>query len=81
MSKRPTLIELEQKIEELTEALQRERADAVNLRRRTEEERSQMADFYKAMVVQELLPALDNLDRALVHIPKEHADHDYVKGV
>ena len=81
MSKKPTIAELEQKISELTEALQRERADAINLRRRTEEERSQMADFYKAMVVRELLPALDNLDRALQHIPKEHADHDYVKGI
>ncbi len=81
MAKKPTLAELEQKIAELTEALQRERADAMNIRRRVEEERSQMAGFYKAMVVRELLPALDNLERALKHAPKDLADHDYVKGV
>jgi len=81
MPKKPTLAELEQKIAELTEALQRERADALNVRRRTEEERAQLADFYKAMILRELLPALDNLERALKHIPKDLAGHDYVKGI
>jgi molecular chaperone GrpE len=81
MSKRPTLKELEQKVSDLTEALQRERADAQNLRRRTEEERSKMAGFYKAMTVQELLPAIDNLERAIKHTPKDLKDQDYVKGV
>jgi molecular chaperone GrpE len=81
MSKKPTIKDLEQKIAELTEALQRERADAQNLRRRTEEERSKMAEFYKALIVQEMLPALDNLERAMKHTPKDLKDHDYVKGV
>lgn len=81
MSKKPKIEELEQKIAGLTEALQRERADAINVRRRTEGERTQLAGFYKAMVVRELLPALDNLERALKHTPKELASSDYVKGV
>lgn len=81
MSKKPTLAELEQKISELTEALQRERADAVNLRRRVEEERAAMGDYHKAAIIRELLPAIDNLERALVHTPKDLRDHDYVKGV
>src|SRR3954453_22011083 len=81
MSKKPTIAELEQKIAELTEALQRERADALNLKRRTDEERTKLAEFYKAMTVQELLPAIDNLERALQHTPKDLKDHDYVKGV
>ena len=81
MSKKPTLKELEQKVGELTEALQRERADAENLRRRTQEEKSRLGEFYKAMVVQELLPALDNLERAFKHVPKDLKDHEYVKGV
>jgi molecular chaperone GrpE len=81
MSKKPTLAELQQKIGELTEALQRERADAENLRRRTQEEKSRLGEFYKAMVIQELLPALDNLERAFKHSPKELKNNDYVKGV
>jgi molecular chaperone GrpE len=81
MSKKPTIKELEQKVAELTDALLRERADATNLRRRADEEKARLGGFYKAMVVQELLPALDNLDRALKHTPKDLKDHDYVKGV
>lgn len=73
--------DLEQKIAELTEALQRERADSINLRRRTEEDRAQLVNVHKAMVVRELLPALDDLERALKHTPKDLKDHDYVKGV
>jgi len=64
MSKKPNLKDLEQQVVELTEALQRERADSMNVRRRTDEERAQLGDFYKAMILRELLPALDNLDRA-----------------
>jgi molecular chaperone GrpE len=81
MSKKPTLAELQQKIDELTEALLRERADAINVRRRAEEDRIKLAGFYKAKVLRDLLPALDNLERALNHVPKDLADHDYVKGV
>ena len=81
MSKKPTIKELEDKIAELTQALQRERADVENLRRRTQEEKSRLGEFYKAMVVQELLPALDNLERAMKHTPKDLKGHDYAKGV
>jgi molecular chaperone GrpE len=80
-NKKPNLKELEQEVEELTNALQRERADSINLRRRVEEDRSKLADVYKASVVRDLLPALDNLERALKHAPKGLKDHDYVKGV
>jgi molecular chaperone GrpE len=75
------LEELEKQVSELTEALQRERADSINLRRRVDEDRSKLGEVYKAAVVRELLPALDNLDRALKHVPKDHLDHDYVKGI
>ena len=80
-NKADSLEELNQQIKELTEALQRERADAVNLRRRTEEERAQLANYYKALVIKQLLPVIDNLGRARQHVPKELADNDYVKGV
>lgn len=81
MSKKPTIQDLQQQIGDLTEALQRERADAMNVRRRAEEDRLKLAGFYKATILNALLPALDNLERALKHAPKDIADHDYVKGV
>jgi len=73
--------ELEQRIAELTDALQRERADAMNVRRRSEEERAGMASFYKSLVVKDLLPVIDNFERALKHVPKDLAGNDYIKGV
>lgn len=81
MSKKVKPADLQKKIDELTEALQRERADAVNVRRRAEQQRTQLGEFYKAMVVRNLLPAMDNLDRALKHVPKDLDGNDYVKGV
>jgi len=70
-----------QQIAELTSALQHERADAINVRRRSEEDRTKLAGFYKAMVVRELLPAIDNLERALKHTPKDLVDSDYARGL
>lgn len=81
MTKKDQQSELEQKIAELTDALQRERADAMNVRRRSEEEKASMASYYKAYVVRELLPVIDNFERALKHVPKELQENDYIKGV
>lgn len=72
---------LEQQIGELTDALQRERADVINIRRRHDEQMGSLKNMIKAQVVRELLPAIDNLERALKHTPKDLESHDYVKGV
>ena len=81
MSKKPTVEELEQNIADLTDALQRERADAMNVRRRSEEDRAKMGSFYKANVVQQLLPVIDNFERALKHVPKELEGNAYIQGI
>ena len=81
MSKKPTLKDLEHKVAELTEALQRERADSDNIRRRHEEQIGGLKNLVKANVVRELLPVIDNFERALKHVPKELEKNDYVKGV
>ncbi|HUD05698.1 MAG TPA: nucleotide exchange factor GrpE [Candidatus Saccharimonadales bacterium] len=72
---------LEQQIKELTDALQRERADSHNLRRRTEEERAKLGDLYKASIIRTLLPAIDSFERAAKHTPKELMNNDYIKGI
>ena len=73
--------DLEQQIAELTEALQRERADAINIRRRHDEQLASLRVSTKAQVVADLLPIIDNFERALKHVP-EHLQHeDYIKGV
>jgi molecular chaperone GrpE len=55
---------------QLTEALQRERADAVNLRRRHDEQIASLRSTVKASVVKDLLPIIDNFERALKHLPE-----------
>lgn len=72
---------LQQKVDELTTALQHERADAENMRRRHDEQYSKIQTTVKANVVRQLLPVIDNLERALTHTPKELETNDYVKGV
>lgn len=72
---------LEQQVAELTDALQRERADATNIRRRHDEQVAGLKDIVKATVVRDLLPVIDNFERALKHVPKELANNDYIKGV
>lgn len=71
----------QQKIDELTEALQRERADAMNLRRRHEDQIAGLRATIKASVVKDLLPIIDNFERALKHVPADLVENDYVKGV
>lgn len=81
MPKKLTLAELQQQVAELTDALQRERADAVNLRRRHDEQMAAVKDLVKISVVEELLPVIDNFERSLQHVSKDMENNDFVKGV
>ena len=74
-------LKLQQKVDELTEALQRERADSVNIRRRHEDQIASLQDMIKATVVKDLLPVIDNFERALKHTPKNLENDDFVKGI
>ena len=60
---------------------QQERADAINIRRRHEEEIIGLRTRLKADVVRDLLPVIDNFERALKHVPADLTDNDFVKGV
>jgi molecular chaperone GrpE len=79
--KDPEIEALQQQLSELTEALQRERADAMNIRRRHEEQIAGLKNMIKANVVRDLLPVIDNFERGLKHVPKELESDDYIKGV
>lgn len=72
---------LEQKLEQLTADLQRERADFANFRRRSEEERKELFSLAKADVMKHILPVLDNMGRALSGMTSDLKDHAWAKGV
>jgi molecular chaperone GrpE len=69
------------KVAELTEDLKRIQADFVNYKRRAEEDQIRSANSGKYVVVQQLLPVLDNVLRAINHAPEDLKDNEYVKGV
>jgi len=75
------VVSLERQIAELTEALQRERADTINIRRRHDEQVAGLKNIIKASVVRNLLPVVDNFERALKHVPEDLKGNDYIKGV
>jgi molecular chaperone GrpE len=77
----PEVQALEDQVAQLTAALQRERADAQNLRRRHEEQIGSLSTSAKANVVKALLPVIDNFERALKHVPEDLTGNDYIKGV
>ena len=81
MAKKVTFKELQTQVDDLTNALKHERADAINIRRRHEEEISSLRTRLKSNVVSDLLPVIDNFERALKHVPKDLEGNDYIKGV
>ncbi len=81
MSKKPTIADLQQQIADLTDALQRERADVSNVRRQHDAQLATLKNHVKAGVITDLLPVIDNFERALKHVPKDLDGNDFVKGV
>jgi len=71
----------EQRIADLQDKWQRAAADLVNLRRRTEQDKDDVQRFASMMLVQELLPVLDNFERAVATIPGNLAMLTWVHGV
>ncbi len=70
-----------EKAEEYLARWQRAQADFINYKRRTEAERQEFNSFASANFARAVLPVLDDLERALDHVPPEHADSDWVQGV
>ncbi len=73
--------------EELTKAeanlagWQREQADFANFKRRSEQEREELTRFVNAGLLLELLPVLDDLERALEHVPAKLSGAAWIDGV
>lgn len=71
----------DEKIAELTADLQRIRADFENYRKRVDEEKSAARIIGAEKATLEMLPVIDNIERAIGHTPQEICEHAWVKGV
>lgn len=73
--------ELEQQLGELTLDLQRTRADFENYRKRVEIEKVQAREAGKTAAIVKLLPTIDNIERAIAHVPEELKDNAWAQSV
>lgn len=72
---------LRKQVEELQERCLRAQADFDNFRRRTRQEKEEFAKYASSKLVEQLLPVLDNFERALAS-SKESRDFDsLLKGI
>src|SRR3989344_5834207 len=69
--KKHDLLKKDQKHQELEERLKRTMADYQNLERRIEEERKLLSKLSAMLLVEKLLPVLDNLENAQSHLKDE----------
>lgn len=60
---------------------QRAQADFINYKRRSEQEKADMAQFASSVLVQSLLPVLDDFERAFVSIPPKLEKMSWVEGI
>lgn len=81
MAKSKKQIELEQKLGEITEDLQRVQADFVNYKRRAEEDQRRAVAIGREGTIAALLPTIDNIERALTHVPDELKSHEFIKAL
>ena len=60
---------------------QRAQADYLNYKRRSEQEREEISQFANSILILNLLPILDDWERALASIPEDQASLSWVEGV
>jgi molecular chaperone GrpE len=75
------LSEQQQKIIELTQDLQRTRADFENFAKRSELEKKSAREAGQASAILKLLPVIDNIERSIAYVPDELKDDKWAQGV
>ncbi len=75
------LAEARRQAEEYLDQWRRTAADFANFRKRKERELAEFEQRANERLIARLLPILDDLQRALEHVPEEFRDHEWVEGV
>lgn len=74
-------LDLQAKIDELTNDLQRTRADFENYRKHTEQEIASASSQAEKRVINRLLPTIDIIDQAIAQLPAELKNNTWANGV
>jgi molecular chaperone GrpE len=80
-SLREALDEERTRAEGLLANWQRVQADFINYKRRSEQERDESRNLGRSVFILALLPVLDDLERALAHVPKRLVETPWVDGI
>jgi len=75
------LAEAKEKAESNLVNWQRTQADFINYKRRSQQEKEDVKQFANSVLICNLLPVLDDLERALKSVPEEMAELPWVEGV
>jgi len=75
------LAEEKTRAEEYLANWQRAQADFVNYKRRSEQEREEFGRFANATLMFNLLPSLDDIERALASLPGKLTNLTWVDGI
>ena len=81
MTKSKKQLELEQQVGELTQDLQRMRADFENYRKRVDAEKQNEREIGKTQGVLRLLPIIDTIELAISHAPEDIIENKWAIGV
>lgn len=74
-------VDLNKKLEEMTEMAKRTMADLHNLKRRQEDERRLIITMANVDLIRTLLPILDNFERAITHTPEAIKNDQWIQGI
>ncbi len=72
----------DQKLTEYLDGWKRAQADLINYKREEKERLEQFKSYIGLEIIKKIvIPALDDLDRAVENIPNELSEHNWVKGL
>ena len=80
-SLKKALAEEKEKSEKYLANWQRAQADFINYKRRGEQERAEVVNYANSTLILNLLPVLDDLERALAKVPDEFAESPWLDGI
>ena len=67
--------------DEFLDQLQRSRAEFINYRKRTDQERLRLGEIFTAEALRQFLPVIDDFERALEAVPEDQKESSWVTGI
>jgi molecular chaperone GrpE len=75
------LAEEKEKAEKYLASWQRSQADFANYKKRSEQEKEEIIEFANSMLLCNLLPIIDDLERAFASVPAEFDESHWTEGI